>query len=633
MDQKIAHISLDTKNTRLERISSEMRRLFLGGRGINAFILYRHTVPGMDPLASEAPLIVGAGLLSGLPCPSASRCSITAKSPETDLLADSNIGGFFAAEMRKTGFDHLVIQGVSRDPIYLLIDEDGIRFEDASHLWGKDSVETTELLKNTYGSSTQVLCIGQAGENLVRFACVRHGRKSAAGRGGLGCLMGAKKLKAIVVKGRQKPSIAHEKELIAYTKVLNHRIRQSKTSQALHKYGTPFLFDLHNFKGILRTLNGRLNQFPQGKSLRASQLKRRYVSTGGCFGCVIACRHNYEVEHPDGGRTRAEGPDYGTLAAFGPICGIEDADAVLKLNDKVNRFGLDSVTTGNIIAWAIELFQEGIITEKETFGLKLEWGAVETIVKLVEQIVFREAFGNVLAEGPKRAARVFGTAAEQFLPWVKYLIQSDSVDVRVHKGFALSVATATRGADHLRSRPTLEALNLPEEALTDIYGTGVAADAGSYQGKARMVWCCEREYALADALGICRFAQRFNSTEHLSMEELKKLLYYATGMEFSSEEFLRVGARITTLDRMFLAGEGIGRRQDHLPARYLQPITAGRHAGETIDPLMFNRMLDEYYQLHGWNVQTGIPEQETLEKLQLKFTLTPLLHRPDRRME
>lgn len=623
MKQTIAYVDLEAKSSHAERISSELRRLFLGGRGINALLLFRHTFQGMDSLAAEAPLIVGAGLLSGLPCPSASRCSITAKSPETDLLADSNIGGFFAAELRKTGFDHLVIQGAAQGPVYLLIADGDIRFEDASHLWGRDSIEATDLLKDAHGKSSQVLCIGQAGENRVRFACVRHGRKSAAGRGGLGCLMGAKKLKAIVVKGRKKPLAARESELLAFNKALNQRIKNSKTAQALHKYGTPFLFDLHNFKGIVRTLNGRLSQFPQGKSLRASQLKSRYVSTGACFGCVIACRHQYEIRGPDGGSIRAEGPEYGTLAAFGPICGIEDADAVFKLNDSVNRFGLDSVTTGNIIAWAIELFQEGILAEKDTFGLKLEWGNFETISKLVEQIAFRKAFGNVLADGAKRASEVFGPAAERFLPWVKHLIQSDSVDVRAHKGFALSVATATRGADHLRSRPTLEALNLPEEVLKEIYGSEVAADAASYQGKARMVWCSEREYALADALGICRFAQRFNSTEHLNPEELRKLVYYATGMQFSPEEFLHIGERITTLDRMFLAREGITRSHDSLPPRCFQPMPSGRHAGEAIDPVMFNRMLEEYYQLHGWNVQTGIPKTETLEKLELGLALTP----------
>jgi len=622
MNQKIAIIDLNKKHVDSQPISTELRRLFLGGRGINASLLFRHTFEGMDSLAPEAPLIVGAGLLSGLPCPSASRCSITAKSPETGLLADSNIGGFFAAELRKTGFDHLVIQGASREPLYLLIKEGVISFESASHLWGKDSIETTELLKAKHGKTCQILCIGQAGENMVRFACVRHGLKSAAGRGGLGCLMGSKRLKAIVAKGQQKPFIAEEGELAAYTKTLNSRLRESKTSQVLHKYGTSFLFDLHNFKGIVRTFNGRLSQFKEGKSLRTSHLKKRYTSASACFGCVIACRHKYDIERRDGKTTRAEGPEYGTLAAFGPICGIKDEDALFKLNDLVNRFGLDSVTTGNIIAWAIELFQEGILTEKDAYGLSLQWGDVDIITKLVEQIVFREGLGNILADGPKQACKKFGPASENFLPWVKYLIQSDSVDVRAHKGFALAVATATRGADHLRSRPTLEALNLSEQDLKNVYGAEVSADATSYQGKARMVWWSECEFALADALGICRFVQRFNSPEHLSPDELRKLVLHATGMEFTAEEFFRIGERITTLERMFLTREGIGRRHDNLPARYFQPMPSGRYQGEVIDSAMFNRMLDEYYELHGWNLQTGIPEDGTVEKLELEFTLS-----------
>jgi len=621
MNQRLAYIDLSTRNIRSEAISRELRRFFLGGRGINAYLLFRHSFADMQPLAPEAPFIVGAGLLSGLPCPSASRCSITGKSPETELLGDSNIGGFFAAGLRKTGYDHLLIQGAADGPVYLLIEKGRISIEDASPLWGKDTQATTDLLKQAHGKACQVLCIGQAGENLVRFACVRHGRKSAAGRGGLGCLMGSKKLKAIAVAGDHKPIPAEYQALSAYTKTLNKRLVESKTSQALHKYGTPFLFDLHNVKGIVRTFNGRMNQFKEGKPLRTANLKSRYTSTGGCFGCVIACRHKYNITEADGTITEGEGPEYGTLAAFGPICGISDPDAILQLNLAVNRYGLDSVTTGNIIAWAIELFQEGLLTEAHTFGLKLQWGDFPTVIKLVEQIAFREDFGSLLADGPKLALKNFGPEAERFLIWTKHLMQSDSVDVRAHKGFALAVATATRGADHLRSRPTLEALALSEENLKRIYGADVSSDPTSYQGKARMVWCSEREFALADTLGICRFAQRFNSPEHLSPEELRKLVQHATGLEFSPEEFLRVGERITALERMFLAREGIRRKDDALPSRYFEPMPVGRYRGEKIEPEMLDFMLDEYYQLHRWDKTTGIPNAQILRELDLDFAV------------
>jgi aldehyde:ferredoxin oxidoreductase len=621
--QQIAFLDLETERANIETVPEEWRRRLLGGRGINMALLYLHATAQLSSLDPAAPLIIGAGLLSGLPCPSASRCSISGKSPETGLLGDSNMGGFFSAELRKTGFDHLVIHGRATQSTYLFVENGRVSFRGAMHLWGMDTLETMNRLRQTHGKGCQVICIGPAGENLVRFACVRHGLKSAAGRGGLGCLMGAKNLKAIVVKGNRGPIPADKTLLKQYSRELNKRLLASKASQALHKYGTPFLFDLHNHRGIVRTFNGRESQFLAGRALRASWFKDHYRSSSGCYGCVIACRHQYERENRFGQKSKAEGPEYGTLAAFGPICGIGDPQVILDLNDRVNRYGLDSVTTGNMIAWAIELYQEGVITTRETRGLQLNWGDSEVISALVDQIAFREGIGNILADGPKQALRIFGPQAEHSLVWGKGLIQSDSVDVRSHKGFALGVATATRGADHLRSRPTLEALSLTEDALKAIYGGFVANDPKSYRGKALMVWRSELEFALADALGICRFAQRFNSVEHLSPEELKSLVHYATGYDMPLEEFLTIGERITTLERMFLVREGIRRKDDTLPARYFEPVPAGRCQGERIDPLELDRMLDEYYDYHGWARDTGIPEIRTLEALHLDFTMTP----------
>lgn len=622
MNQHIAFINLSTKEITVEPIPLKIRRLFLGGRGINIYLLYNNSSPKTDAMSPESPLIVGAGLLSGLPCPSASRCSITAKSPETDLLADSNIGGFFSSELKKTGFDHLVIKGKSPYPIYLLIEEANIQIVNAEHLWGKDAIETMYILKKDHGMSCQSLCIGQAGENLVAFACIRHGLKNTAGRGGLGCLMGAKNLKAIAVKADRKSTVVWGKELINYTKQLNKRLLNSKTSQVLYKYGTPFLFDLHNFMGILRTYNGRLNQFSEGKKLGISHLKKKYISHKACFGCVIACRHRYQYIDREGKTIEAEGPEYGTLAAFGPICGINDLETILQLNDLVNRYGLDSISTGNIIAWTMELFQEGILTTKDTMGFHLRWGDKETVFQLVDQIAFRKGLGASLANGPQIATRLFGSGSEESLNWVKKLIQSDSVDVRAFKGFALGVATATRGADHLRSRPTFEALILPEEKLREIYGDPVSSDPTSYSGKALMVWQSEREFAIADALGICRFAQRFNNPDHLGINEFKNLINHATNMDISSDDLLSIGERITTTERMFLAREGIRREDDTLPERYFKPMPLGRYKGQKIEPKEFNQMLNEYYDLHGWDCKTGIPTKKTLHKLHLDFTTT-----------
>jgi aldehyde:ferredoxin oxidoreductase len=361
-----------------------------------------------------------------------------------------------------------------------------------------------------------------------------------------------------------------------------------------------------------------VNRFAAGKGIKSSRFFKYYTGHRACHGCRIACRHEYQVQDRAGNTVSGVGPEYGTVGAFGPVCGVGDPQAMLLVNDLCNRYGLDTSSTGNIIGWAMELWQRGIIGPEDTGGLALEWGDVDAVLELVEQIAHARGFGAVLALGPAEAARRIGKDAERYLIMVKGLLQSDSVDVRAYKGFALGVATSTRGADHLRSRPTMEALHLPAERLRELYGAEVDPDPTSITGKARMVWQCEREYALADALGVCRFAQRFNSPDHLDPSELRRLTELATGLEFSDEAFLRVGERITALDRCFLAREGVGREQDTLPARYMEePMPEGGYAGQRLTREELDAMLDDYYALHGWDAATGRPLPETLRALDL----------------
>jgi aldehyde:ferredoxin oxidoreductase len=288
----------------------------------------------------------------------------------------------------------------------------------------------------------------------------------------------------------------------------------------------------------------------------------------------------------------------------------------------LNRYGLDASSTGNIIAWAIELFKKGIISEKDTNGLKLEWGNEAVIIKLIHQIAKREKFGNVLADGARIAAERIGKGSEQYLIWVKNLPQSDPVDIRGHKGSALGIATSTRGADHLRSRPTFEFLKLSEDNLRKFYGEEVSSAPNSYKGKARMVWWAESLYAVIDSLGICKFITKYFSPDLLGFEEISKLIYYATGIKFSEKELFEIGEKIINIERMFLVREGIRREHDNLPVRYFQPMPLGRNKGKRISAQHLNKMLDEYYQLHGWDKDTGIPTKATLKRLQLdKYVL------------
>ncbi|MBI5789577.1 MAG: aldehyde ferredoxin oxidoreductase family protein [Candidatus Schekmanbacteria bacterium] len=618
---KIAFIDLKEFRVDFQIISAEMRRFFLGGRGINTSLLYKLVNPKMDSLSPDNPLIVGGGLLTGMTGPATARCSISGKSPETQLLGISNIGGHFGAALCQTGIYHLVLRGKAETPVYLLIEEGNINFKAAGNLWGKDSIETMYILKNLYGASSESLCIGQAGEALVRFAGIRHGWKNTAGRTGMGCLMGSKNIKAIVVKGKGIIPAAHPRELQEYVRNINVKLRKTNTRNVLHEYGTPFLYDLHNQAGVIRTHNGQQNKFEDGRCLSSAILKKKYyVEKKACFACPVACRHRYQIKEGRFKGVYGEGPEYGTLGAFGAICGIKDIESILAINDILNRYGLDSCSTGNIIAWAMELFQRGIINEKDTNGLNLSWGREETVIELIHQIARRDGFGALLADGARLSSARIGKGSERYLIWSKYLPQSDSVDVRAFKGFALGVATASRGADHLMSRPTMEALNLSGAMLRQIYGGAeeIASSQTSCQGKARMVWWSEINYALADALGLCRFVQKFNSIDHLGVEEFSRLIYLATDMKISPAELFETGERIVTLERLYLQREGITRKDDTLPDRYFdEPMTIGQFKGERLERDSFNKMLTEYYLLHGWDVDSGVPKKETLTTLGL----------------
>jgi len=614
---RLAFIDLGKLGIETEQASHDLVPMFLGGRGVNIHLLATRFSLDLDPLDARSPLILGAGLLTGLPCPSAARMNITGKSPETGLLADSNMGGSFGVWMRRAGFDHLVVTGRAANPVYLLLENGDCRFLEARDLWGKDTQTAQYLLKRRHGEDCMTLVIGPAGENQVRFASVVHHMRSVAARGGLGCLMGSKKLKGIVVmKGAPIP-IHDRPGLASYSKKLWEHLSQSPTVRALSDHGTPFLLGMHNRQGIVRTQGTKSNRFHGAARLLSSKLKRNhYTSSTGCYGCGIRCHHISEIKTGPRQGEKGEGPEYGTLSAFGPICGVDRLESIIALNNLVNHLGLDSVSTGNLIAWAIECFEAGHISERDTCGLDLKWGNTAVIMKLVKQIARRQGFGDLLARGSVYLAEHFPVGADRLVQ-VKGLIQSDGVDVRPLKGFALGIATSSRGADHLRSRPTMEILKLSGNQLREMYGEEISPDPTSYKGKARMVFQDERDYAIGDALGVCRFVQKFNSPSHLGLQEFLGLIRFATGLELSLDELEKVGERVTTLERWYICKLGIDRKNDHLPPLYERPQEFGPYRGQAIDNEQFEKMLTEYYNHHGWDEGSGRPSNETLERLQL----------------
>jgi len=583
------------------------------------YLLYNHLKPKIDPLSPENVLLVGNGLLCGIPCLGSGRCDIAAKSPLTGAVGDSNVGGFFGPELRLAGFDHLVISGRASKPVYIWINDGEIHVEDASHLWGKDTFETQTAIRNDLDDQDiKSIVIGEAGENLVRFANVRTGMKNSAGRTGMGAIMGSKNLKAIAVRGTTSIEFAQPDELLDYCKEMNDMIMGTKWAKAESRWGTMIIYSNTNTAGLIRTKNFQLNRLEGGEGLEPENIDQYSIGHSGCYGCAVHCRHRYVLNEGPHAPLFGEGPEYTSLGAFGTMVNCKNMETILVANHLVNKYGLDTLETGGLIAWAMELYEKGILNDRQTDGLKLEWGDENVVYELIRKIALREGLGNVLADGFRKAIAKFGQGSDYYAIQVKGMSNLHS-DERPTPSFALGIATATRGADHLRSRPAIDLYGLPEELLQEVYEGSVSSDYTSYEGKPRMIWWQERLYAVTDSIGICKFQTVFLAVHAPKWAEYSKLIRLATGMEFSKAQLMETGERIYTLERLFNLREGFTRKDDNLPERYFTeptPIGLPVAKGKKIDRSQFEKMLDEYYALHEWD-REGIPKKETLEKLKL----------------
>jgi aldehyde:ferredoxin oxidoreductase len=593
---QLAHINLTTGEVRIEKTPEVLVRAFLGGRGLNMVHLIRLLreaggASSVDPLGPENPLIFGAGLLTGTIAPNAARFNVSAKSPETLGLGDANCGGFFAAGMRKAGFERLIIVGRASEPSYLYIESGNIEIRPASELWGLGCFEAQEALKSLHGPGTVAAVIGPAGENHVRMAAVMTGKKNAAGRTGMGAVMGSKNLKAVAAKGRGKLEVTDPAAMRQARIEQTDYLRKSKVVQILGRLGTPFLYQVSNKLGTIRTRNSQDNFFED--TLNAEEIEQYVDKMLACSSCVVHCRHRNTL----GG----EGPEYSTIGLLGANLGISPTDQVIQLNNLVNELGLDSSSTGTIIAWAMELYQREIIGDEMTEG-PLNWGDYERVHELINDIAHRRGFGDILAES-SQAKRQFPPGADRYLIAVKDLPQSDPHDVRYIKSFALGIAVASRGADHLRNRPTLDILQLPDDVREEIFGFETSQDPTAYDGKARMVAWHDDIYTVADCLGICKFVTHgFNSPHLLGYKHFAELIQAATGLKFSENELRQVGQRVIDVERLLNLEFGRTREDDTLPDRYFdEPLPARTAKGHRIERPKFEDMLDDYYAARGWD--------------------------------
>ncbi len=616
---KTAFVDLTGGQVVIEDTPAELVRGLLGGRGINAAYLHRLLPPEADPLGPENVLLFGTGLLTGYPVPNSGRMSIGAKSPESLILGDANMGGFFPAHMKKSGFDRLVITGRAEHPVVLYLCEGGVQIRDGGDYWGLDVPSTQAALRRDLGAGTRAAVIGPAGENLVRFANVLNSRKNTAGRGGMGAVMGSKNLKAVVAAADVPLPVLDRTALVALRGRLNEYLHSSKIIEIYGKVGTALLYEPANTLGALRTKNSQLNQWSD--NLDAHHLEREVERMVACTGCTVRCRHVNKY----GG----EGPDFSSTSLLGANCGIDDLVEVIKLNNLCNDLGLDTSSAGSLIGWAMELYERGIIDERVTDG-PLLWGDVTRVRGLLEDIVHRRGFGDVLAESTQ-ALRLglLPERARDYLIAVKDLPQSDPHDPRYIKSFALGVAVSSRGADHLRNRPTLDVLGLPEHVRRQVYGSETSGDPTAYETKEVVVEFSETIFAVCDCLGICRFVcHGWNSPKLLGYQHFREMIRLAVGLDISEEELRESGRRVIDLERALNARFGLTRVDDTLPRRYFEdPFPAGPTAGHRIEREHFEDLLTRYYRLRGWDDEGRIPPAREEQLQSLTRNAAPLAER------
>jgi aldehyde:ferredoxin oxidoreductase len=591
-NKKLGIIDLTKEKITIREPELELRKKLLGGRGMNVWYLNKLLGKNVDPLSPKNVLIFGTGFMTGTLAPSSGRFSTTAKSPETGFLGDTNCGGFFAPELRYAGFDRLILLGKAKKPSYIYVNDGTIEIRDANGYWGMDTYEVQQAFRNDLGENQAAVC-GPAAEKLVRYGCVRTGVKNAGGRCGLGTVMGSKNIKGVVASGTGGLEIAHPDKFLEYIEELKEYLMSSKITPILGKVGTPLLYEVSNAFGGIRTKNSQLNAWTD--DYNASEVEKFVEKMVSCSSCFVHCRHRNTLN--------GEGPEYTALSLLGTNIGLEKLEDCIKLQNQVNRLGLDISSTGTYLAWATELFERGMIDDKITGGIKLEFGDFETYERLIDMINDRQGFGDILAEG-QWAAKTLNDPNRDYLIHCKGLPQSDPHDVRYMKAFALGIATSSRGADHLRSRPTLEIFfKLPQDVKEKIYGfTGISPDPTSYKGKEKVVYFSENIFATIDCMGICKFqCHGFNSPHFLKYEHFRKLIKLSADWDYTEKQIREVGPRVLDIERIFNMKQGMTIANDTLPRRYFDdPAPLKIAKGHHIDRKEFAKLLDKYYQLHDW---------------------------------
>lgn len=610
---KILRVNLSRGSISVEQPDELFYRQYFGGRGFISYTLLKEVPRGIDALSPENKLIFATGPVTGVPVIGSGRNSVGAKSPLTNLYGDGEVGGFWGAELKQAGYDAIIIEGQAAEPVYLWIHDGQTELRDARQVWGKTTGECELVIKEALGDrNIRVAQIGPAGENLVRYACVINDLRHACGRSGMGAVMGSKKLKAIAIRGHQKVALADAETIDAMAKWYRDNFRNSKWLAYLNTRGTAGNFGYFNKIGVLPTRNFQQGGFEgadkiSGEAIMAGALKERR----GCYACPVQCKPVVSV----GGKYNVDpmygGPEFETQAALGSLCAVDNLEALLKANEQCNAYGLDTISTGVTIAFAMECFERGILTEKDTGGLPLHFGNGDAMLKLLEMTATRQGLGKLLAEGSARAAQAIGKGAEELAMQVKGM-EIPMHDPRWKQGLGLGYMVAPIGADHNDN---------VHDTLFERRVTGYFTSLGAFAplpvtdlspAKVRLLFYGTMWQHLFDCLVMCQFID-------FTIQQVVDLVRASTGWPTSSFELMKVGERCINLTRAFNIREGMTRDEDKLPQRFFTPFPSGPMQGVKIDKAALDQAKEFYYAVAGWDRESGAPTPGKLQELGIEW--------------
>jgi aldehyde:ferredoxin oxidoreductase len=613
---KILRINLTNKTSKVEPLPEEMARDYIGGAGFGIKYLFDEVKAGTDALGPDNKLIFSVGPFTGAGVPCSSRMSVTGKSPLTGAVGVALSGGQFPAEMKYAGWEGIIIEGAADKPVYIAIADDVVRFRDAVHSWGTNTFDCQQIIKDElHDQNVRVCCIGPAGENLSRIACIINERR-AVGRKGLGAVMGSKNLKAIAIRGHGKVAIASEEK---YKVARSTMLKYFKESPVLYpefsKNGTPMVVEVTGPLGILSAKNWSATGEFDYEGLGHDAQESRKIGKEHCHDCPVGCSQMKLAKTGAYAGILSEGPDFETIYSFGSNNGISDLDPVIAADRLADELGLDSVSAGVTIGFAMECFEKGILTLKDTDGIDLRFGNDKAMMKVLRKMAFRDGIGHLLADGSLAAAKKIGKGTEKFAIQVKGL-ELPAYDVRGAKAHGLNYATAYTGADHCRGYAFQEIFGIPVPWQVDRF---------AIEGKGKLTkWNQDIRTVTCDCAPMCGFLLDM-AVPGTAYQNTAALMEAITGLSYTVEEVERVGERVNTLAKAFNVREGFTRADDTLPERLMtEPLKAGASKGQLISRKDLDVMLDEYYAAQGWDIKTGMPTRTKLTELGLSYVADAL---------